>query len=211
MNILVFGASGGTGRLVVSDALARGISVAAFVRRQNSLPAQPGLEIIQGDVGDAAAVSSAIAAREVVISTLGVSAPLKPDPVVCAGVDHIVRAIEQCRSCRLIYLSFIGVTGSRSAAGPLIRFVARFPLRHEIADHEQKERRIQGSTIPWTIVRAPKLTDGAKTGAYRAGDLISATSFFPRLSRADVAEFLVSEALEPRFPRVAVRLLPAAT
>ena len=61
---------------------------------------------------------------------------------------------------------------------------------------------------PWTIVRAPKLTDGAKPGAYRAGDLISATSFFPRLSRADVAEFLVSEALEPRFPRVAVRLLP---
>jgi putative NADH-flavin reductase len=211
VNLLVFGASGGTGRHIVTQALARGVDVTAFVRRGNSLALQRGLEIVEGDVGNAAAVATAIAARDVVISALGVGTPLKADPVVRAGVDHIVQAMEAGPTRRLIYLSFIGVTASRTAAGPLIRYVARFPLRHEIADHEQKERRIQTSALQWTIVRAPKLTDGPQTGSYCVGEAIVATSFFPRLSRADVAEFLVNEALEPRFTQATVRLLPAAT
>ena len=211
MKLLVFGASGGTGRHVISQALAAGLNVAAFVRRTGSLAPQRGLQIIEGNVGDAVAVSNALANRDVVISALGVGTPLKTDPIVRAGIDHIVRAMEVNAGRRLIYLSFIGVTASRTAAGPLIRYVARFPLRHEIADHEQKEGRIQSSTIQWTIVRAPKLTDGPKSGAYRVGEAITAGSLFPRLSRADVADFLVKEALEARFPQTAVRLLPAAT
>lgn len=191
--------------------LARGMDVAAFVRRADSLPPARGLEIIVGDVGDAAAVAIAISRRDVVISALGVSTPLKADPVVRAGIEHIVRALEGGPTRRFIYLSFIGVTESRSAAGPLLRYVARFPLRHEIADHELKERRIQTSALQWTIVRAPKLTNGAGTGAYRVGDAITATSFFPRLPRADVAECLIGEALVPRFPRMVVRLLPEAS
>jgi putative NADH-flavin reductase len=208
MKLLVFGASGGTGRHIVAQALARGIEVAAFVRRGNSLEQQPGLEIIEGNVADGAAVATAIAHRDVVISALGVSKPLKPDPAVRAGVDHIVRAMEAGATRRLIYLSFIGVAASRKSAGPLLRYVARFPLRHEIADHEQKEARIQASALQWTIVRAPKLTDGPLTGAYRVGEAIAATNFFPRLSRADVAAFMVKEAVTPHFTQAAVLLLP---
>jgi putative NADH-flavin reductase len=211
MKLLVFGASGGTGRQIVSQAVARGIHVTAFVRKPDRLAPQRGLEIIKGDVGDATAVVTAIAPHHVVISALGVSTPLKADPVVCTGIDHIVRAMEVDPTRRFIYLSFIGVTDSRHAAGPLLRYIARFPLRHEIADHERKEARIQTSALQWTIVRAPKLTDGARSGTYRAGEAITATSILPRLSRADVAEFLIGEAVTPRFPRMVVRLLPAAS
>ena len=209
MNLLVFGASGGTGRLVVAQALARGHKVAAFVRRGDSLAAQRDLEILQGDVGDAATVAAAIIGRDVVISALGVSKPLQPDPVVRAGVGHIVDAMESSGVRRLIYLSFIGVTASRATAGPLIRYVARFPLRHEIADHEQKEGRIQASRLDWTIVRAPKFTDGPPTGAFRVGEGIRAISVFPRLARADVATCILDEAEVPRFSRTSVSLLPA--
>jgi putative NADH-flavin reductase len=181
------------------------------VRRADRLVPQAGLEIIEGDVGDAAAVAAAVAPHYAVISALGVSTPLKADPVVCAGIDHIVRAMEAAPTRRFIYLSFIGVTDGRHAAGPLLRYVARFPLRHEIADHERKEQRIRTSALEWTIVRAPKLTDGARAGTYRSGEGIAATSFLPRLSRADVAEFLITEALTPRFPQMVVRLLPAAS
>jgi len=211
MKLVVFGASGRTGHLVVAQALTRGVEVTAFVRRRHRLAPRLGLEIIEGDVADAAAVAAAIAGRDVVISALGVTTPLKSDPVVVAGIDHIVRAMEAGTSRRLVYLSFIGVAASRAAAGPLIRYVARLPLRHEIADHELKERRIETSALDWTIVRAPKLTDGPPTGAYRFGESITATSLFPRLSRADVAAFLVGEALDARYPRAAVRLFPAAT
>jgi len=209
VEILVFGASGGTGRLIVTQALARGHRVAAFVRRDDSLAAQRDLEIVRGDVGDAVAVAAAIKGREIVISALGVAKPLQPDPVVRAGVGHIVAAMESSGVRRLIYLSFIGVSASRATAGPLIRYVARFPLRHEIADHEQKEERIRASSLEWTIVRAPKFTDGPPTGAFRVGEGIRATSFFPRLSRADVAACILDETQAPRFARTAVSLLPA--
>jgi putative NADH-flavin reductase len=211
MQLLVFGASGGTGRNVVRQALDRDIGVTVFVRKAGSFAAERGLEIIEGDVGDATAVAAAVAPHSLVISTLGVSTPLKADPVVCAGIDHIVRAMLVGGPRRLIYLSFIGVPDSRHAAGPLLRYVAQFPLRHEIADHELKERRIATSALQWTIVRAPKLTDGVRTGTYRAGESITAPSFFPRLSRADVAEFIVNEAVTPRFSQRVVRLLPATS
>jgi putative NADH-flavin reductase len=185
--------------------------VTAFVRHPERLAPRPALRILQGDVGDAAAVAAAIAGHDVVVSTLGVSTPLKSDPVVRAGIDHIVRAMEAGASRRLLYLSFIGVATSRPAAGPLLRYVARFPLRQEIADHEFNELRIQASSLEWTIVRAPKLTDGPLTGRYRAGETLTAATFLPRLARADVAAFLVAEARDPRFPRAVVRLFPTAT
>lgn len=211
MKLLVFGASGRTGQHILRLAASRGISVAGFVRRAATLNARTDLEVIEGDVSDPIAVQSAVAGRDAVISTLGVSTPLKPDPAVCAGVGHIVAAMERLQVARLVYLSFIGVSASRSSAGPILRFVARIPLRHEIADHEEKERRVQASKLDWLIVRPPKFTDGPATGRTRAGVGLRATNLLPQLSRADVAAFLLEQVLQPSFHREAVHLLPMTT
>ena len=61
------------------------------------------------------------------------------------------------------------------------------------------EVRILPSVLDWTIARAPELTDGAPTGRYRAGVGLRFTSFFPQLSRADVAAFPLGEALSPEY------------
>ena len=81
-------------------------------------------------------------------------------------------------------------------------------LRHEIADHEAKEGIVQASALDWTIVRAPKLTDGEHTGNYRDGRDISTQAFFPTLSRADVAEFMLRQLESSAWLRSVVRLLP---
>ena len=208
MRILVFGASGGTGREVVRQALAREHAVTAFVRSAAKLPVQhPRLRVIEGDVSDAAAVRRTVPDHDVVVSTLGVGVPLRHDQAVIDGIRHVVAAMREAGVPRLIYQSFIGVAESRAAVGFILRYIAPLPLREEIADHEAKEAIVKASGTDWTIVRPPKLTDGPATGAYRVGEDITTRAPVPTLSRADVADFIVREAEARAYVRKAPRLL----
>jgi putative NADH-flavin reductase len=208
MRILLFGASGNTGNEIVRQALARGHAISAFVREPTKLTSvTPSVRVIQGNVNDERAVAAAIPGHDAVVSALGVGKPLSHDPDVIAGVRHITRAMDDHGIRRFVYLSFTGVRESRDAVGFVLRFVAPIPLRHEIADHEAKEALIVSSALDWTIVRAPKLTNGALTGQYRVGEDIRTLAPVPLLSRADVAHFMLDELAQPRFIRKAPRLL----
>jgi putative NADH-flavin reductase len=208
MNVLVFGASGKTGREVVRQALARGFNVAAFVRDTARLPlAHANLRLVTGQITDAKAVARAIEGHTCVISTLGVGLPLRHDPSVIEGVRTIARASEHASVERLLYLSFIGVSESRDAAGFLLKQLASTVLRHEVADHEVKEAAVAESFVDWTIVRAPKLTNGRLTASYRVGEDIQARSPLPMMSRADVADFMLRQLSDQSFIRKAVRIL----
>ncbi len=209
MKVLVFGASGRTGHHIVTQALARKLLVTAFVRKTEKLTiTNNALHVVQGDVTDYNGVAATVIGHDAVISALGVSTPLKHDPAVITGIQHIVRAMQVAGVPRLLYLSFIGLPASRAAAGPVLRYIAPIPLRHEIADHEAKEHIIATSPLDWTIVRAPNLTNGPLTGTYRGGETITANTLLPRLSRADVADFMLRELLDAQFVCKEVRVLP---
>ena len=209
MKVVVFGASGATGRQVVAQGLERGHEVTAFARNSGKLAiSHPRLSVFQGSVGDAAAVANAIVGQEAVVSTLGVGAPLRHDPVVINGVRHIVEAMTASGVKRLIYMSFIGVGDSRAAAGFMVRYVARWPLRNEIRDHEIKEGLVTAGPIDWTIVRPPTLTNGPFTGTYRSGVDIVARSALPTLSRADVAHCILQQLDDAAFVRQVLRVQP---
>ena len=208
MNVLVFGASGKTGREVVRQALARGFNVSAFVRDTARLPlAHANLRLVKGEITDPRAVARAMEEQTCVISTLGVGLPLRHDPIVIEGVRTIARASEHASVERLLYMSFIGVRESRDAAGFLLKQLAGTVLRHEVADHEAKEAAVAESFVDWTIVRPPKLTNGRLTASYRVGADIEARSPLPMMSRADVAEFMLRQLSDQSFIRKAVRIL----
>ena len=208
MKLLVFGASGKTGREVVRQALSRGFIVTAFVRDTARLPlAHANLRLVKGEITDPKAVARAIEGQTSVISTLGVGMPLRHDPVVIEGIRTIARAAEQATVERLVYMSFIGVSESRHAAGFLLKRLAITMLRQEVADHEVKEAAVVESFVDWTIVRAPKLTNGRLTASYRVGEDIEARSPLPTMSRADVADFMLRQLTDQSFIRKAVRIL----
>jgi putative NADH-flavin reductase len=208
MKVLIFGASGGTGRQLVKQAILQHHIVTAFVRSPADFGmAAANLAVFTGNVSDPNAIARAMKDQDAVISVLGVSRPLKPDPTVVQGVRHIIQAMEARGVRRFIYQSFVGVTDSRRYAGPLTRMVAVRVLRHEIADHETKEALVRASRLDWTIVRPPKLTNGALTGKYRCGEAIPARSLFPRLSRADAADFLLRQLTDTAFVRKAVSVM----
>ena len=208
MRVLVFGASGKTGREVVRQALARGFQVTAFVRDSARLPlAHANLRLVKGEITDATGVARAVEGHTGVISTLGVGTPLRHDPAVIDGVRMIARASEHASVERLVYMSFIGVGDSRDAAGFLLKRLATTVLRQEVADHETKEAAVADSFVDWTIVRVPKLTNGRLTAAYRVGESIRARSPLPMISRADVADFLLRQLTDAAFIRKTVRIL----
>jgi len=205
MKLVVFGATGGTGQQVVTQALAQGHAVTAFVRRPEAVTTQhANLSIVQGDILDAAAVAAAIAGHDVVLSALGTRGDDKP--VLPDGTRNILAALELAGIRRSLWVSSFGVGDSVAQMGWIARTViVNLFLKKAIAEKEIQERYIRESSGDWIIARPGGLTDGPLTGAYRVtgpGDKVGR----PAISRADVADFMLKNLTDPRYVRRAVGL-----
>ena len=114
MNLVVFGASGKTGREVVRQALARGFIVTAFVRDTGRLPfAHANLRLVKGEITDPKAVAKVIEGQTCVISTLGVGKPLRHDPGVIEGVRTIAGYASTSKHGPIRFV--ISLTGNNGA------------------------------------------------------------------------------------------------
>ena len=209
MNILIFGASGKTGLELVRQGLLQEQQITAFVRNPEKIsPIKlDRLKIVQGDVKDFNSVAAAVKNQDVVISALGVSQPLKNDPVVIEGIRNIIKAMQEMKVNRLIYLSFIAVGEGRKNAGFLIKNIVSRIVRHEIADHKEKERLIRSSQLEWTIIHPPKLTNNPGKNNYRTGENIKANKFLPTLSRVDLADFMLKQVTDKTYIHKTPRIL----
>jgi putative NADH-flavin reductase len=194
MKIIVFGASGRTGRELVKQGLDLGHEVTAFVRNPAKLNiAHKNLNVIQGDVINYRDVDNAVKRNDAVISALGASSPFRYDQSIVDGLVNIIQALHANNISRLIYMSFVGVKQSRNQAGFVIKYIAPKLLATEIAGHEAREHLIRKSELNWTIVRPPTLTNGKGIGLYRAGEKLSTGGFTVTISRSDVADFMLSQ------------------
>ena len=204
MKIIVFGATGGTGKLIVSQALAKGHSVTALVRNAEGLPKDPHLRVIQGDVLDIATVVDAVRGHRAVLSALGARTRKKTD-VLSQAIPHILEAMRQEYVTRLIVLGASGVHRDhgkyQNALTNTALWVAKKTmLKHPFIDQAAQERLLAASDVDYTIVRAPRLLDGPFTGTYRVlPDALPPGAL--TISRADVADFMLQQLTDPRFHR----------
>jgi putative NADH-flavin reductase len=194
MKIVVFGATGGTGRAIVETALAQGHSVTAFVRNPDKLGlTHARLVAVKGDVMDAAAVARAVEGHDAVVCALGTPATTKTT-VRSEGTRNIVQAMEATGVRRLIAISSMGIGDSK----PMLPFLYEYIivpllLRQGFAEHELQEDCIRTSGTQWTIVRPGALTNGARVGKYQHGTRIDTTGLRSKVSRADVADFVMTQ------------------
>jgi putative NADH-flavin reductase len=198
MRIAVFGATGGTGRQVVDQALEAGHEVTVLVRNPVALGVEHHhLKVVVGDVGKAGRVEDVVRGKDAVISALGTN-QRGPVSVCSDGVRAILTAMENQNVRRLVVLSAHGAAESHDRSLYVLTVWAT--LRDKMLDKERMEDLIRASDVDWTIVRPPALTTGPRTGAYRTGaDLpVRITS---NISRADLAEFLIREAVEGEYIR----------
>ena len=192
MKIVVFGATGGTGRAVVEAALAQGHAVTAFVRDPAKLD-RAGVVAMKGDVLDAGAVERAVPGHDAVVCALGTPATTKA-VVRSQGTRNIVHAMQKAGVRRLIAISSIGIGDSKPMLPFLYkRILVPLLLKQGFAEHELQEACIRDSGTEWTIVRPGALTNGERTGKYVSGTNVSGVAIRAKISRADVADFVMKD------------------
>jgi putative NADH-flavin reductase len=204
MKIIVFGATGGTGKLIVSQALAKGHSVTAFVRNPEGLTPDPHLRVIQGDLFDLATVVDAVRGHRAVLSALGARTRQKAD-ILANAIPVLLEAMRQEYVTRLIVLGASGVQRDHgkyqnALTNMAIWMAKKTVLKHPFVDQAAQERLLAASDVDYTIVRAPRLLDGSFTGTYRIlPDALPPGAL--SISRADVADFMLQQLTDPRFHR----------
>jgi len=192
--ILVVGATGGTGRLIVSQALARGHDVAALVRSPEKARALKGATLIAGDARDETTLREALDGRNAVISALGTPAsPFRQVTVLSTATRALVNAMKTAHVSRLVCLTGIGAGDSAGHGGFFFDKVI-FPLllRNVYADKNRQEAIVRDSGLDWILVRPSILNDKPGRGTVRA--LTDLSGFHGgTISREDVATFVVEQ------------------
>jgi len=194
MKLFVLGATGPTGLQIVQQALTQGHAVTAFVRDPAKLPfADDNLKLVTGSLpGDGRALAEALRGHEAVISSLGLHNVLKSNGFIESSMRLLVPAMEKQGVRRLIIVSANGVGDTRRHAPLLPRIMYCLLLTDIFADKKAGEDIVRASSLDWTVAYPTLLTNGPRTGSYRAAERLALTGF-PKISRADVADFVLRQ------------------
>jgi len=193
MELQIIGATGTTGREVVKQALSLGHRVTAFSRNPEPLRQirHHNLQLMSGDVMDAISVEKAVRGKDAVLSTLGAG---RKGTIRSEGTRHVIEAMQKNKVRRFICQTTLGAGDSRVHLNFFWKHIMfGLMLREAYRDHEVQERYIMNSNLDWTIVRPAALTDGPATGQYRHGFGEEERGLKLKVSRQDVALFMLMQ------------------
>jgi putative NADH-flavin reductase len=199
--VLIVGATGGTGRQLVAQALERGYEVTALVRTRSRLAIEhPQLRVVEADVLDSASVEAAVAGQDAVVSALGHKRFFGPSRILSEGTRNLLRAMETKGVQRLVCMTSLGIGDSAGRMGLYYTFfVIPFVVPFYFWDKTRQERLIAASRAEWVIVRPGALTNGPKRGKYRHGPKVGSFLWTVRISRADVADFMLNQVTDDTY------------
>lgn len=190
MKVVIFGSTGSIGRELLKQALDYGHTVTAFARDPSKLDIKHyNLKVVQGDAMDFSSVEKAVQGQDAVLCSLGAGSK---GMVRSEGTRNIVRAMEKVGVRRFICQSTLGVGDSWDNLSFFWKYIMfRGILRQAYADHVSQEDYVKQSHLDWTIVRPKAFTDGNRTGEYRHGFSGTDKTTKLKISRADVADFML--------------------
>ncbi len=210
-NILVIGASSGTGLETVKRALEEGYRVRAFARSADQICLDhPNLERFPGDAVVPTEVRRALSGMDAVVQTLGVKAGpemvIRGTKLFSKATRVLIEAMRAEGVSRLVALTGFGAGDSRNQGGCLYDFGFNAILGRVYDDKNVQEHLIRSSDLAWTIARPVILTDRPATHHYRV--LLDPTEWgHGTIARADVADFLVKQVSSEEYLRKAPVLI----
>ena len=191
MNVLILGATGGTGLQLVRRSLLAGHTVTAFVRNAGALKEyQDQIKVVMGDPLDPVQLAIVAKGQDAVISGLGPRVPVakSDEHLLRAFAESLTTAMKLAEVRRLVIISTAFLF--KDSVLPPTYLVGRLLFPSVVKDSTDLEKIIRESQTEWTIVRPPQLTDGPYTGKYR--ERIGHLPFMGfKISRADVADYFV--------------------
>jgi putative NADH-flavin reductase len=215
MNIAIFGASGATGTLLTQRCLAAGHNVRALLRTPEKFPLRDQVHVVQGSPFDLASVSQTIQGTDAVLSALGAKS-LKKEDVLERAVPRIIAAMQESLSQpnpvrRIIVLGSAGALSTSLDKQPAWRrwivqnIVYNTFLKWPVASQISQWNDLSHSDLDWTMVMPPMLTNGPARGIYRIdGEALPPNG--SRISRADVADFMMQQIDSPQWIKKGVYL-----
>lgn len=204
--VAIFGGSGATGKVLIYQALIRGIKVRALVRNASSMGIKSGLvEVIEGSLSNADHVDFCLKGCDAAICVFGHRPPYTD--IFCeAATRTIVESMQKLGVKRLVCQTggMIGdYPGNRTL--PFRFMVDMFNRSRPLVANDRKgqEYAVKQSGLDWTIVKPSRLTNGKANGKWRAGPDVR-VSLLSSIARNDLADFLIEEAFNPQFSGKAV-------
>ena len=195
MNLVVLGATGRTGSLVVEQALAAGHTVTALVRSPEKLTTgSPNLRVVRGSATDKSDLARALEGADAVISTLGGKGSVIED-----SSQAIVAAARAAGVSRVVVLSSWVVEQDRMDV--VSRLLTGIAMGAVIKDKNAGEQVLRRSDLAWTIVYPSMLTDGPANGSVAVVPEGAKRRMSEKISRADVATWLVQAAAGDQYSR----------
>jgi putative NADH-flavin reductase len=196
MKLVIFGATGGTGALLLTQALDAGHDVTVIARNPSNVGPRghDNLTVLGGDVLNPDTWQAAMAGHEAILSCLGSTDRKQPTTVYSQGTANIIEAMRTTAVRRLVCLSSAGleIPPDTSLGQRLVtRLVIQRLYRHGYTDMVKMERIVATSDTDWTVIRPPMLTNAPLTRQYRTAS--NAHLANPRsLSRADLAHYMLN-------------------
>ncbi|HEY0264242.1 MAG TPA: NAD(P)H-binding protein [Granulicella sp.] len=209
MQIAIFGASGATGLLLTERALAAGHHVVALLRKPAEFPYLDRVAFVHGSAFDPIPVLNAVAGSDAVFSALGARS-LGKEEVLERAVPRIVDAMHKAGVRRMVALGSAGALPGSLDKQPMwrrwvVRNVAYRILKYPVASQVSQYATLAKSDLDWTMVMPPMLTNGRARGRYRVdGDALPEGG--SRISRADVADFMMQQLASKEWSRKGVYL-----
>jgi uncharacterized protein YbjT (DUF2867 family) len=188
--VLVAGATGRTGRELVSVLLAKGYRVRAFVRNLDTARPKlgPDVEYAVGDVRQRETIDAALDGVTAMIVTIGASpyAPSNgPEFVDYGGVKTLAEAAADAKLRQYVLVSSAGVTQTDDHADFMNKSYDNILIWKY-----KGEQAVRKGSVPYTIVRPGGLTQGA--GGETALRFLQGDEIQGKVTRVDVAQVCVA-------------------
>jgi putative NADH-flavin reductase len=204
--LAVFGANGATGKQVIARARSQGLEVRALVRPGSRFEMSPeNLTVIRGTFEDDAALQATLENADAACCVFGPRPPYR-DIFCAAATNAVIDAMQHANVRRLICQTgaMIGhYPRNRTWPFKLMRFIARQRMPRLMRDRRKQETLVRSSDLDWTIVKPPRLTNIPPSGEWIA-NAQERIGLRDSISRADLAEFILTEILTPAHIKEAV-------
>ena len=208
MKLVIFGATGFSGQVILKLALSKGFQVTVLVRNKSAITIQnENLTVIQGNVLDSNDVKKALEHQDAVIQCLGVGGKGngKPTTFISDATKVIVEEMEKQQIKRLIAMSNVGA-GNSLAFQPWFFTKIILPyfmkwLKVIIDDKNRMEPIIMNSELDWTIVRCPNIVD--KTPKDNIHATLDGKGLKLAVTLDDMAEFIINQITDNAYSRQA--------
>jgi putative NADH-flavin reductase len=198
VKVLIIGATGATGQILMREALEQDHEVTALARNPSALaPEEHRLRVLEGNTLEASSVGAAVAGQDAVLSALGTRSARRTT-LFSESTHNLISAMDKHGVRRLVCITGIGVGDSKGHVGFLYdRIIRPFVVNYIYDDKERQEEAIKQSDLDWVIVRPARLTDEPAKGEYNV--YLGGSYKAKTISRADVAAFMLAQMTEDTY------------